>query len=69
MITRREWIRQAAGAAAIAAAPAPLTAMALSQVEPDKTPSITGKNSLKARASARGLLTGCAVSAGLLRRR
>jgi len=72
MMTRREYLKQAAGAAAAAAAAAAAmipgflegrSAVAQGAV----TKPITGKNSLKARAAARGLLAGCAVNAAALR--
>src|ERR1700723_142769 len=72
MLTRREWMRQAAGITAVAAMPGLLGRKALARTPPTWTPpnndlSITGAGSLKAHAAARGLLTGCAVNATLLR--
>ena len=64
MMTRREWIRQAAGVAVTATLPALLTTSGRAATGPEK---ITGKGSLKAHAAARGLLTGCAVNANLFR--
>lgn len=67
MMTRREYLKQAAAAAAAAAIPglhAGGSALAQSAAA---TKPITGKNSLKARASGRGLLAGCAVDAAVLR--
>jgi endo-1,4-beta-xylanase len=71
MMTRREWIRQVAGVTAVAAMPE-LTArrgLASTAVLTAATDghSISGAGSLKAHAAARGLLTGCAVNANLLR--
>jgi endo-1,4-beta-xylanase len=67
MMTRREYLKLATGTAAAAAITGlrgSLNAMAQSA---PTVKSITGKNSLKARASARGLLAGCAVNAEALR--
>jgi endo-1,4-beta-xylanase len=66
MMTRREWIAQAAAFAAAAAAPEFLenTARAASGID---NAAVTGKESLKAHAAAKGLLTGCAVNAKLFR--
>jgi endo-1,4-beta-xylanase len=64
MMTRREWIRQAAGVAVTATLPALLTTSGRAATGPEK---ITGEGSLKAHAAARGLLTGCAVNANLFR--
>ncbi len=61
LITRRDLLKQAAGLAAGAAAPALLTPYAAAEPADE----IAGPGSLKAHASARGLLTGCAVNAGL----
>jgi endo-1,4-beta-xylanase len=65
-ITRRQWLRQAAGVAATAATPLFLrqSALAAGSPAPEGT---TGPGSLKAHAAARGLLTGCAVNAALFR--
>ena len=65
MLTRREWMRQAAGAAA--AVPGFLNWNALAKTPANDGKSITGAGSLKAHAAARGLLTGCAVNARLFR--
>ncbi len=67
MLTRREWMRQAAGVTAVAAMPGLLGRKALAGTPPDKDQAITGSGSLKAHAAARGLLTGCAVNAELFR--
>lgn len=64
MMTRREWIKQAAGVAAVAALPLLPTRSGYAALGPEE---ITGKGSLKVHASARGLLTGCAVNANLFR--
>lgn len=64
MMTRREWLRQAAGVATTAALPALLTRGGPAETNSQE---IAGKGSLKAHAAARGLLTGCAVNANLLR--
>jgi endo-1,4-beta-xylanase len=67
MMTRREYLKRAAGVAAAAVIPGLLGGRsAMSQSAPGAR-SVTGKNSLKARASARGLLAGCAVNAAVLR--
>jgi endo-1,4-beta-xylanase len=65
MLTRREWMRQAAGVTAVAAMPG-LGREALAGM-PENRQAITGAGSLKAHAAARGLLTGCAVNANLFR--
>src|SRR5271170_371918 len=67
MLTRREWMRQAAGVTAVAAMPGLLGRKALARRPPDNDQTITGAGSLKAHAAARGLLTGCAVNADLFR--
>jgi len=67
MLTRREWMRQAAGVTAVAAMPGLLGGKALAGTSADKAQTITGAGSLKAHAAARGLLTGCAVNANLFR--
>ena len=67
MLTRREWIRQAAGVTAAAAVPGFLRGKALAKTPANDGQSITGAGSLKAHAAARGLLTGCAVNAKLFR--
>ena len=62
MITRREYLKQAALASCALALPGALTA------EPESSPesNIDGSQSLKAHAHKRGLLAGCAVSAANL---
>jgi endo-1,4-beta-xylanase len=67
MLTRREWMRQAAGVTAVAAMPGLLSGKALAGTSADKAQTTTGAGSLKAHAAARGLLTGCAVNANLFR--
>jgi endo-1,4-beta-xylanase len=67
MLTRREWIRQAAGATAVAAMPDLLHGSVLAITAANDNGTITGAGSLKAHAAARGLLTGCAVNAALFR--
>ena len=67
MLTRREWIRQAAGVTAAAAVPGFLSRNAWAKTPANDGQSITGAGSLKAHAAARGLLTGCAVNAKLFR--
>lgn len=67
MLTRREWIRQAAGVTAAAAVPGFLSRTSLAKAPANSSQSITGAGSLKAHAAARGLLTGCAVNARLFR--
>jgi endo-1,4-beta-xylanase len=67
MLTRREWIKQAAGASTVAAMPGWLGAKSLAKVPVDRAQAITAVGSLKAHAAARGLLTGCAVNAALFR--
>jgi endo-1,4-beta-xylanase len=66
MITRRNWMRQAAGVTAVAAIPQLTRGRGLAQI-PGNGKAITGAGSLKAHAAARGLLTGCAVNANLFR--
>jgi len=65
-MTRREYLRQAAGTAAALAIPGLLGGRSAAAQAVSAKP-ITGKNSLKARAAARGLLAGCAVNAPALR--
>jgi endo-1,4-beta-xylanase len=65
MMTRREWMRQAAGVVATAATPAMLSCRGEAGVD---LKDVTGTGSLKAHAAARGLLAGCAVNTDLLRR-
>jgi endo-1,4-beta-xylanase len=67
MVTRREYLSQAAKMAAVAAIPwlsGGNSAVAMGASDPK---SITGKGSLKSRAAAKGLLAGCAVNAEVLR--
>jgi endo-1,4-beta-xylanase len=66
MMTRREWIRQAA-VTAVAATQGLLSGRCLAQAPANGGQAITGAGSLKAHAAARGLLTGCAVDANLFR--
>jgi len=65
--TRREWIRQAAGASALAGLPTLLSAQNPASAPADEKKTIIGGGSLKAHAAVRGLLTGCAVNANLFR--
>jgi endo-1,4-beta-xylanase len=67
MMTRREYLKQVAATAAAAAIPGVLGGGSATAQSAQATKSITGKNSLKARASARGLLVGSAVNAAALR--
>jgi len=67
MLTRREWMRQAAGVAAAAAMPGFLNRTALAKTPTNDAQATTGPGSLKAHAAARGLLAGCAVNAKLFR--
>ena len=67
MLTRREWMRQAAGVTAVAAMPGFLGSKSLAKTPAGGEQEITGAGSLKAHAAARGLLTGCAVNAALFR--
>jgi len=71
MMTRREWIRQAAGVTAVAAMPELVAREGLARTavltSANDGHAISGAGSLKAHAAARGLLTGCAVNANLLR--
>jgi endo-1,4-beta-xylanase len=67
MLTRREWMMQAAGVTAVAAMPAFLTGKGVAKTLAGDAQTITGPGSLKAHAAARGLLTGCAVNANLFR--
>ena len=71
MMTRREWIRQAAGVTAVAAMPGLVAREGLARTAvltaANDGHAISGAGSLKAHAAARGLLTGCAVNANLLR--
>jgi endo-1,4-beta-xylanase len=67
MVTRREWMRQAAGLTAFVAMPGITTGGGLVQTPAKSGQATSGAGSLKAHAAARGLLTGCAVNAKLLR--
>jgi len=67
MLTRREWMRQAAEVTAGAAMPAFLNRKALAKTPANDAQAVTGAGSLKAHAAARGLLAGCAVNAHLFR--
>jgi endo-1,4-beta-xylanase len=67
MVTRRDWMRQAAGVTAVAAMPGLLGGKTFARTPPNNDRAITGAGSLKAHAAARGLLTGCAVNANLFR--
>jgi endo-1,4-beta-xylanase len=67
MMTRREWMRQAAGVTAVAAMPGFVGGRGLAETSAKGVQAITGAGSLKAHAATRGLLTGCAVNANLLR--
>jgi endo-1,4-beta-xylanase len=67
MLTRREWMRQVVGVTAVAAIPGLLGGRGLARTPENQPLSITGAESLKAHAAARGLLVGCAVNANLLR--
>jgi endo-1,4-beta-xylanase len=60
-------MRQAAGVTAVAAMPGLLGRETLAGTPENRNQAITGAGSLKAHAAARGLLTGCAVNAALLR--
>jgi endo-1,4-beta-xylanase len=67
MMTRREWIRQAAGVTAVAAMPELMGRGGVTQTFANAGQTINGAGSLKVHAAARGLLTGCAVNASLFR--
>jgi endo-1,4-beta-xylanase len=67
MLTRREWMRQAAGVTAVTAMPGFLSRKTLAKTPANDAQAVTGTGSLKAHAAARGLLTGCAVNAHLFR--
>jgi endo-1,4-beta-xylanase len=67
MLTRREWMRQAAGVTAVAAMPGLLSGRTVAGRPENRNQEITGAGSLKAHAAARELLTGCAVNANLFR--
>jgi endo-1,4-beta-xylanase len=68
MMTRRQWLRQAAGVTAVAAIPGFRGRKGVAETRTQNDQPITGAGSLKAHAAARGMLTGCAVNAGLFRR-
>src|ERR1700722_15420170 len=65
-LTRRGWMKQVAGVTAFAGVPGWLRGEGFSKAAVDNA-DVTGAGSLKAHAAARGLLTGCAVNAGLFR--
>src|SRR5580704_8504459 len=65
-VTRRDWMKQVAGVTAFAGVPGWLRGEGANGTAVDNA-AITGAGSLKAHAAARGLLTGCAVNAGLFR--
>jgi endo-1,4-beta-xylanase len=67
MMTRREWMRQAMGVTTVAAMPQLLGREGWAHTVANGGQAISGTGSLKAHAAARGLLTGCAVNANLLR--
>jgi endo-1,4-beta-xylanase len=67
MMTRREWIRQAAGVTAVAAMPELMGRGGVTQTFANAGQTSNGAGSLKVHAAARGLLTGCAVNASLFR--
>src|SRR5215472_10501097 len=67
MMTRREWMRQAAGVTAVVAMPLLSSSKGFAGPPAKGSEAITGAGSLKAHAAARGLLTGCAVNANLFR--
>jgi endo-1,4-beta-xylanase len=67
MLTRREWIRQAASISAVVVLPELLSGKGFAEAQPGKEQAIVGAGSLKAHASACGLLAGCAVNANLFR--
>src|SRR6202789_1990306 len=66
MMTRRDWMKKVAGVTAFAGVPGWLRGEGLGGTAVDNL-AITGAGSLKAHAASRGLLTGCAVNAGLFR--
>ncbi len=66
MATRRDWMRQVAGATAFAAIHRWASGEGLAGGSVDNG-GVTGAGSLKAHAAAQGLLTGCAVNAKLFR--
>ncbi|HEX4575974.1 MAG TPA: endo-1,4-beta-xylanase [Edaphobacter sp.] len=67
MLTRREWMRQAAGITAAAAMPGMLSSKCLAQAPANSGQAGSGAGSLKAHSAARELLSGCAVNANLFR--
>lgn len=67
MLTRREWMRQVAGATGAGAMQGFLSRRGLAKTPANDAQAVTGTGSLKAHAAARGLLTGCAVNANLFR--
>ena len=67
MMTRREWMKQAARVTAVAAMPGLVSGGSVAQTSAGNGQAATGTGSLKAHAAARGLLTGCAVNAKLFR--
>jgi endo-1,4-beta-xylanase len=67
MMTRREYLKQVVGVAAGVALPGLLAGNSGAAMRGDGAQEITGKGSLKIRAAARGMLTGCAVNAELFR--
>jgi endo-1,4-beta-xylanase len=67
MMTRREWMRQAACVTAVAAMPGLLDGKGLAETPGESGQAISEAGSLKAHAASRGLLTGCAVNANLFR--
>ena len=66
-MTRREWIKHTVGVTAVAAIPGLPGTKGLARTPPNGGKAITGPGSLKAHATARGLLVGRAVNANLLR--
>src|ERR1700733_8604975 len=66
-MTRREYLKQVAGVTAGVALPELLGGRSVAAMRGGGAEDITGKGSLKARAAARGMLTGCAVNAELFR--
>jgi endo-1,4-beta-xylanase len=67
MMTRREWMRQAAGVTAVAGMAGLLDFKSVAGTPAKSGQAVTGAGSLKAHAATRGLLTGCAVNANLFR--
>ncbi len=67
MVTRRDYLKQVAVLAAVAAMPRPLEGRSAAAQGKQGASPVNGKRSLKAHAAARGLLTGCAVDAAVLR--